>query len=847
MHKTECRAAILARTAPTFRDSPPEGGKKRVSKIGGARGRWAGLLGWALGVALQWQQAALWSFAAYGGLLAAAAAVAGWVWLAHRRVGGGRGRLLTGIALCGLSLGFSTTGWRALHQQADVLAPQWEERPLRLSGTIADLPQRHPDGQSLVVAVDAGEFDGQTVDLPRRVRLFWPGAPETLEAGQSWRWPVRLRAPHGLANPHGFDRELWLWEQGIGATGVVLVGRQQAAPQPLRARAHHLIDRWRGQLTSAVRERVDDPRSAGVMAALLVGNQSAIARDDWQVFRDTGVAHLMAISGLHITLFAWLATRLLGALWRALAPLWPGLLLCWPTPVAAALGGLMLATAYALLAGWGVPAQRTVFMLATVVVLRWRGLDWPWPQVWLCCLALVLALDPWAGLQPGFWLSFVAVMILFASDLQAGGPGSAWGALRSLLREQGVMTLALAPLTLLLFGQVSVVGLAANLLAIPWVTLLVTPLVLLGVVFAPLWDLAAWALALMAAVLQPLAKWPMAVWHAPAAPWPVAVLGVCGACLAVVRAPWPWRLGGALCVWPAVAFVPARPTLGEFELLAPDVGQGSAVLVRTTHHSLLFDAGARYRSGGDVGDRVLVPWLRRLGERLDLLVVSHRDSDHAGGAPSVLRAQPQAAWLASFVPDHATQVFAPVGPGLCEAGQRWQWDGVVFEVLHPTAADHAHAGHTPNALSCVLRVHNGRRSAWLTGDVGHDQVVRLAARHPGERADVLMAPHHGSRSSSSPVWLNELMPTWVLIQAGHLNRFGHPAQEVLARYDARGTLWRATPACGEMRWHSAAPDRLRCHRDSARRYWHWRPPAVRQASSANPDPAEAPGATEETP
>lgn len=787
------------------------------------------LAGWAIGVALQWQQPRLWPVAAYAGVLLAAALVGLALCVPRARLccrGLASPAARAALAgACALLLGFGSTGFRALHQQADVLPPEWEERPVWLTGTVADLPQRHLEGATLVVAVDRVEMDGQAVPAPRQVRLFWPAAPDSLQAGDTWRWPVRLRAPHGLANPHGFDRELWLWEQGIGATGVVRSGRQVPAPQVLGRSARHPIDRWRGELAASVHQRVADARSAGVIVALLVGHQSAIDRSDWQVFRDTGVAHLMAISGLHITLFAWLATRLVQRVWRAVAPLWPGVLLRWPTPHAAALGGLALAAAYALLAGWGVPAQRTVFMLATVVWLRWRGLDWPWPQVWLWCLALVLALDPWAGLQAGFWLSFVAVMLLFASDPRDGPPRTAVDRVSGLVREQWLMTLALAPLTLLLFGQVSVVGLVANLMGIPWVTLLVTPMVLLGVLVPPLWDVAAWALSIMAAWLQPMAQWPGAVWHAAAPPWPVAVLGVGGALLAVMRAPAPWRWLGALLAWPALAFVPARPATGEFELRVPDVGQGSAVLLRTAHHSLLYDAGARYRNGGDVGEQVLVPWLRRLGERLDALVVSHRDNDHAGGAASVLRAQPQAGWLASYLPSHPTPQALLPGQTLCAAGQRWTWDGVSFEVVHPQPDDHANAMFPSNALSCVLRVRNAQRTVWLTGDVGHDQEVQIARRHPGQRADVLMAPHHGSRSSSSPVWLNELMPSWVLIQAGHLNRFGHPAPEVLARYEARGARWRDTPHCGEMRWRSDEPDRVRCYRDAERRYWHWRGPS----------------------
>ncbi len=795
----------------------------------------AWLAGWAAGVVAQWQQATLSPVSLYVTCFAVAAVAGSCWWWRAREFGLG----WIAAVVCAALLGFASTGVRALYQQGEVLASPLEERDLWLTGAVGDLPQSHPDGQTLVVEVQGAEGQGQVVTVSRRVRLFWPAAPADLQAGQRWRWPVRLRAPHGLANPHGFDRELWLWEQGVGATGVVRVGKRVQAPERLGDSPWFVVDRWRGQLSAAIRARVDDPRSAGVIAALLVGNQSAISRDDWQVFRDTGVAHLMAISGLHITLFAWLATRLMGLLWRVLTPVWPGLLLRWPAPVAASLGGLMLAGAYAALAGWGVPAQRTVFMLATVTLLRWRGLDWPWPQVWLFCLAMVLLLDPWAGLQAGFWLSFVAVMLLFAANLPVKGPASVARSLRGLLREQMLMTLGLAPLTLMLFGQVSLVGLLANLLAIPWVTLVVTPLVLLGVWVGPLWDLAAWALAAMTALLVPLSQWPWATWHAAAPPWPLAALGVAGAVLAVLQVPVPWRLLGALLAWPALAFVPARPPTGTFDLWVPDVGQGSAVLVRTSHHSLLFDAGARYRGGGDVGDRVLVPWLRRLGERLDAVVVSHRDSDHAGGVESVWRAQPQAGVLASYTLAMGAAPLPWLESPLCQAGQRWQWDGVRFEVMHPTAADYTRPGLSSNAMSCVLRVHNGQRVAWLTGDVGKDQEVALAARHPGERADVLMAPHHGSRSSSSPVWLNELMPTWVLIQAGHLNRFGHPAPEVLARYEARGAAWRESPSCGEMRWHSGAPDEVRCHRDVARRYWQWRAPIHRSGAPDETDDSEA--------
>ncbi|MGE0349861.1 DNA internalization-related competence protein ComEC/Rec2 [Hydrogenophaga sp.] len=622
-------------------------------------------------------------------------------------------------------------------------------------------------------------------------------------------------------------QKAWLWEQGVQATGYVRNGPRDPVPQRLGQTAS--LDAVRQAVAERIEARVQhDPRSAGVLAALVVGEQSAIERADWDLFRTTGVAHLMSISGLHVTLFAWLATALVAVLWRRLAWRWPQALLAVPAPWAAGVGGVALATAYALFSGWGVPAQRTVLMLAVVVGLRLGARHWPWPMVWLLAMAVVLLLDPWALMQAGFWLSFVAVGILFATDPGRrarhadGTDHGPWlrrsvRALRGLLREQGVMTVALAPLTLLLFGQFSVVGLLANLIAIPWVTLLVTPLALLGVLVPPLWDVASWAVQSLSLCLQWLGQWSWAALFRPVAPWPLALAAVVGGVLLVLRLPWAVRLAGPLLLWPALMYTPPRPAPGEFELLALDVGQGSAVLLRTARHSLLYDTGPRYGAqpdAADAGDRVVLPLLRALDERLDAVVVSHRDSDHAGGAASVQAAQPQARWLSSYDADPARR---------CVAGQRWQWDGVDFEVLHPQPGDYADDGSarlSSNAMSCVLRVSNGASSAWLGGDIDAAREVRLALARPEERATVLLAPHHGSQTSSSPVLLNTLQPRWVLVQSGYRNRFGHPAPAVLERYAQRGIRWVTSPDCGAATWHSARPEDVLCQRDRHRRYWH---------------------------
>lgn len=463
-------------------------------------------------------------------------------------------------------------------------------------------------------------------------------------------------------------------------------------------------------------------------------------------------------------------------------------------------------------------------MLACVALLRLRSRDWPWPWVWLLACAVVVAADPWALLQAGFWLSFVAVGVLFAAGPQhAGRPHAAtlvrraWMAVGGMAREQAIVTVALTPLSLLLFQQVSVVGLVANFIAIPWVTLVVTPLGLAGVLLAPAWSLAAAALDLLAVVLRWLAELPLATWSAPApAPW-AAAAGVCGGLLLAARLPWTWRAAGLPLLLPVLLWQAPRPPPGEFELLAADVGQGNAVLVRTATHTLVYDTGPAYSRDTDAGQRVLVPLLRALGDPVDLVVLSHRDTDHTGGAAAVLRMQPQARLLSSLEEGHPLQLLRP--SQRCLAGQSWDWDGVHFELLHPSAQDYAGPAR-PNTLSCVLRVGNGRVHALLAGDLEKAQELRLVDAAASLRADWLLVPHHGSRTSSSEAFLDAVQPALAVAQAGYCNRFGHPAEAVVERYADRNVpLW-TSPACGALTWSSREPAAVRCERRADPHYWH---------------------------
>lgn len=697
-------------------------------------------------------------------------------------------------------------------------------------------------------------------------------AVPTIGVGQRWTFTVRLKAPHGLSNPHGFDYELWMWEQGVQAAGSIRTGAHDEPPRFMEATGRYPIEQWRQRVRDAILARLTPPapaadslsddddgwaapdaaedarRIAGVVAALVTGDQRAIERADWDVFRATGVAHLMSISGLHITLFAWLAGLVVGRGWR-----WSARACGWlPAPVAGWLAGLVLAGGYALFSGWGIPAQRTVLMLAALVLLRCSGQRWPWPVVWLLAATVVVVWDPWAWWQAGFWLSFVAVGALFAAGASAPTPTApttapsrvrayAW----AMLREQWVVTLALTPLSLLLFGQISWVSMLANAVAIPWVTLVVTPLALGGIVAPPLWHGAAWALQPLMVLLQWLASWPGAVVVLPVAPWALGVLAVAGGLVMAMRGRWWVRSAGALCVLPVLLWHPARPVPGQFELLAMDIGQGNAVLVRTAHHSLLYDTGPQMGGDSDAGDRVINPLLRAMGERLDRVVLSHRDSDHTGGAAAVLSQQPQASVLGSLESSHPLQRVRPVQP--CKAGQQWVWDGVQFTVLYPSpetaqALLQQHGAPTdrrssplrPNAVSCVLRVQaqasTGTQgtgaAALLVGDIETAQEASLVATQPQQlRADWLMVPHHGSKTSSTPAFIAAVSPQVAVVQAGYRNRFGHPRAVVLQRYAQQSTAVYASPSCGAARWNSWEPARMECQREKNLRYWHHRVPA----------------------
>jgi competence protein ComEC len=831
-------------------------------------------LAWLAGLALQLAQAELQTVSRFGWTCGVVALC--WiVWLglgrsparhslAHAILGG----------LCVMGLSWVSTEWRATQRLQATLPADLEGVNLWLEGRVTGLPQRQADGWRLLmqarrVTTEApgteARFAKQEAPVWRHdgalISLFWRngrggqgeltadageaaesadgvrgGLEPPVRAGEVWQLPVRLKRPHGLSNPGGFDAEFWLFDQGVMATGSV-----SARGQPVRLSpgGPWSIDPWRQRARDALFRQVAHARAAGLLAALSVGDQSAIAGDDWALFRNAGVAHLVSISGLHVTMFAWMASLILGACWRRS----PAAMLWCPAPVAALWGGVALATAYALFCGWGIPAQRTVWMLALTAWLRSSARQWPWPRILLWVATLICALDPWALRQAGFWLSFGAVALLMVGDQGHRPPSSAagvWARCRGLAREglrtQLIATLGLAPLTLVCFQQLSLAGLLANLVSIPLVTLFLTPLALIGMLWAPVWTAGAGLAQAWLATLTWMEAVGPGAWQVPAAPEWAQVCGLLGA--AVCMSPLPWRLRACAVVLVLPLLMPSklRPAQGQFELLALDVGQGTAVWVRTRSHGLLFDTGPAF-GDSDSADRAILPALRWRGERqVDALVLSHRDSDHVGGAPTVLRSLPVRRMLSSLEPDHPLHAAAAqrgVASQKCLAGEGWEWDGVRFEFLHPDSETLTWASAS-NAKSCVLKVSAASgRSALLTGDAEQMAERQMLGRDAASlRSEVLLVPHHGSKTSSSAAFLAAVNPGVAFVQAGYRSRYGHPAPPILKRYADLGIPVLRSDECGAWLWRSAgnssplnspgqAPQGT-CWRTAEPHYWHWR-------------------------
>lgn len=794
-----------------------------------------------LGVCLVQTAATLDGRLAVGGVLVAAAGVLHAVFALRRGRGRPPQRLAAAAvgALFALGAGLAWAAWRAEARIADELDGRLEGVELQVRGRVASLPQQGERGWRFVFEIEPG-----TAGVPQRVQLSWradgaeaQAALPALRAGERWAFTVRLWRPHGFANPAGFDYEAWLLERGVRAAGSVRTAAHLLDDRPAGPMQH--VHRVRGELRARMLAALPEGEQRGLLVALAVGDQQDIEPAQWDVFRRTGVAHLVSISGLHVALVATFCGGLAGLAWRRL----PALVLRVPVQKAAALAGLAGASAYALLAGMGIPVLRAWLMLLVVASALLSGRAVAPSRVLAVALVVVLAVDPWAVLAVGFWLSFGAVAVILAV---VGGRVAAPAGWRGALRIQLAISFALVPLLLAQFQSLPLLSPLANLIAIPVVSFVVTPLVLVALPWpsAPLLWPANQAAEAMMAVLSWLAALEFAVLErALPPPWLLACALAAVALLLLPRAT-PGRLAAPVLLAGLLAWQPGRPPPGGFRAWVLDVGQGLAVHVQTHAHDLLYDAGPPYGDAADAGSRVILPWLRAAGVRaLDRLVLSHPDADHVGGAATVLGALAVGQVLAGGADSAAGRARWPsrLAAGAvvqdCAGVPPWSRDGVRFEILHPQPAAAASApragaggrrGNDSNDASCVLRVSAAAGALLLTGDIGAAVEATLAARLDGEglRSTVVVSPHHGSRSSSSAAFVDATLPEHVVHSAGHRNAFGHPHGEVWARWAEAGARnWR-TDAQGAIVLEFAAQPgagvTAGAQRERNPRYWHGR-------------------------
>ena len=716
-----------------------------------------------------------------------------------------------------LLLGYCWSGLCVQQALQPELDRALEGKTVRIEGRIEEVALRS-SGHALrfLFAIERIDAGNGWQSFPGKAQMRWYEPAPALVPGEHWELQARLKQPHGFANPGGFDYERWLFQQGIRVTGYV-----RANGDNIRTgmTTPGLVARFRHRMAEHFSVSANEP-SYALLQALTVGDRAGISTAQWSVLNATGTTHLMAISGLHISLVAGLVFWLVRTGWGYSGVLAEIL----PAARAAALGAVVAALCYAMLSGFGIPARRALLMISILMLAIFMNRYAGFLQLICLAAALTLLYDPLSILSAGWWLSFWAVLVI---AWLSGGQQGRRSHLHRWIFMHVLLALGLLPPLLLLFQQASLVAPVANLLAVPAVGMLVVPLALLGVlVFALhesaggwLLDLAARLLDWLWPVLERLGQLDYATWAGHRPVWWTVLPGVAGLALLLGPRGVPGRWVGALLLLPMLLVRPDRPAHGGLLVTLLDVGQGLSTVVETAGHVLVYDTGPGFSADFDAGRMVLVPYLRQRGiSRVDTLVVSHGDNDHIGGARSLLQAYP-AGQVLSSVPDELRQY----GAISCQRGMRWEWDAVRFEILHPDA-DIRDAG---NNHSCVLQIETAAGGrVLLSGDIEQETEQELL-RERRERlaAQLLVVPHHGSNTSSTPGFIEAVAPQFALIPAGYLNRYRFPKAAVTERYRQAGAILLDTGRKGAISASFSAQQAtpsLNAWRQQQVHYWQWR-------------------------
>ncbi|MBI2798902.1 MAG: DNA internalization-related competence protein ComEC/Rec2 [Gammaproteobacteria bacterium] len=704
-------------------------------------------------------------------------------------------------------LGFCWAAWRADYALANRLAPTTDDHAQFIIGYVADFPSTSGEATQFLFIAAPNSRLAPWPRRPARVYLRWYGAPFLLEPGSDCELAVRLKRPRGVRNAYGFDAEQWQYATNVTATGYVIAHSRNHC-QVARDRR---VARLRSTVVGAIAQAVGDPATASVLSALAVGARADIADAQWRLLRDTGTVHLISVSGLHVAMVAA----------AAYAFSHPWLLMLLPrvrhrrAMAGASLVALAAAIAYSVVTGFTVPTQRTVIMIAITLSNKLRDQRLFTLDSWLLAATLVLFLSPAASLTLSFWLSFgtIALLGVLSARRLRSSRSTRWFGIHVLL------AFLMAPLLGFAFQLISIASPLANAVVIPGVTAVVVPLLLMGMLLLPVASgFSALCFAVAASVWQILARYlafidgllpPLNL------PFQPSVIALALATTAALIALIPLRSSRLLLV-PALLYtlyLPRirPPLIGDYRVEILDVGQGLSVIVATATHVMVFDAGPKFRSGADAGKAIVAPYLNALGlRRIDRLVISHSDSDHAGGAATLLAQQEVGELLGNPGPALAARA-AP-----CRGGQQWSWDGVQFTILHPAEG----LSLSDNNGSCVIRIDGRGGALLLTGDIEALAEQALIARGANLHADILVVPHHGSKTSSTAPFIAAVAPKFAVFSVGFGNRFHQPAPSVVAAYEARGVTCMTTADEGAISFEVTptmpAPRRERAAR---RRYW----------------------------
>lgn len=718
------------------------------------------------------------------------------------------------LILTGFLCGFLWALFRAEFILSQGLEKGLEGQKFIIQGVVVSLPEIKQHSSRFIFDVDQIKDEtGQSIQRPGRVRLSWYRTREKIAPGETWQFKVKLKRPYGFMNPGGFDYEYWLFHQNIRATGYIVKGAEN---QFLDKQTHLSVNVFRYRLKQQIEPLLRKYASGGLITGLILGDRSGMQQHQWEVLRNTGTSHLLAISGLHIGfIFA-----LVFFLTKHIVSMQTRLLLYFPASYPAMILGLVAALFYAALAGFSLPTQRALIMLFCAVSVNLAGKQLPFTSILAMAFLFVLILDPFSILTPGFYLSFMAVgIILYGMSHRMGLPGLwwRWG------RVQTIVALGLFPLTVFWFQSIAWLSIPANLIAIPVVSIFIVPLSLLATVCSfistelssMLFQFVDFIFQALWYFLQYLSQFNVVDWNGTTPGIPALVFALLGMAILFMPQGLPGRPLGLVCLLPLFFTQAERPRESEFWATFLDVGQGLSVFIETRNHSLLYDTGARFSPDFDLGQAVVVPFLLKNGiSSLDRVIISHGDNDHVGGLDSVLDRIPVAELLASFNLQSRN-----ITASRCLAGQHWRWDGIEFEILHP-GMDRDFSDE--NNASCVLKISEGQSSLLLTGDIEKKTEISLVQQIPNKLSSkVLLVPHHGSKTSSTSRFIDHVRPDIAVIASGYRNRFGLPKKVIMQRYRERGIDTFITAQSGAIRMlfddMGVAVTELR---ETHRRFWH---------------------------